>query len=94
MAKGADLIALKIREIASEHRVPIYEEPPLARAIFGSTEIGDEIPAPLFLAVARVLAYVFQVARASSTDYVPRPAAMPLPEVFDRFNDEDFLDGH
>ena len=94
VAKGADLIALKIREIASEHRVPIYEEPPLARAIFGSTEIGDEIPAPLFLAVARVLAYVFQVARASSTDYVPRPAAMPLPEVFDRFNDEDFLDGH
>ena len=94
VAKGADLIALKIRAIASEHRVPIYEEPPLARAIFGSTEIGDEIPAPLFLAVARVLAYVFQVARASSTDYVPRPAAMPLPEVFDRFNDEDFLDGH
>ena len=94
VAKGADLIALKIRAIASEHRVPIYEEPPLARAIFGSTEIGDEIPAPLFLAVARVLAYVFQVARASSTDYVPRPAAMPLPEVFDRFNDEEFLDGH
>ena len=93
VAKGADLIALKIRAIASEHDVPIYEEPPLARAIFGSTEIGDEIPAPLFLAVARVLAYVFQVARVSSTDYVPRPAAIPLPEVFDRFNDEGFLNG-
>ena len=74
VAKGADLIAFKIREIAAEH-APIYEEPPLARAIYGSTEIGDEIPAPLFMAVARVLAYVFQVARASATDYVPRPEA-------------------
>ena len=93
VAKGADLIALKIRAIATEHEVPVYEEPPLARAIFGSTDIGDEIPAPLFLAVARVLAYVFQVARASSTDYVPRPAMIPLPKIFDRFNDEGSLDG-
>ena len=94
VAKGADLIAFKIREIAAEHEVPIYEEPPLARAIYGSTEIGDEIPAPLFMAVARVLAYVFQVARASATDYVPRPEAPPLPEGFDQFNRENPLNGH
>ena len=93
VAKGADLIALKIRSIASEHEVPIFEEPPLARAIFGSTEIGDEIPAPLFLAVARVLAYVFQLARASATDYVPRPQAQSLPEEFHRFYREESLDG-
>ena len=93
VAKGADLIALKIRSIASEHEVPIYSEPPLARAIFGSTEIGDEIPAPLFLAVARVLAYVFQLARASATDYVPRPDAVPLPDGFDQFNNEGPLNG-
>jgi len=93
VAKGADLMALKIREIASEHQVPIYSEPPLARAIFGSTEIGDEIPAPLFLAVARVLAYVFQVAQSSATDYVPRPEAVPLPEAFDQFNEGGPLNG-
>ncbi|HBQ01271.1 MAG TPA: flagellar biosynthetic protein FlhB, partial [Gammaproteobacteria bacterium] len=93
VAKGADLIALKIRSIASQHEVPIYSEPPLARAIFGSTEIGDEIPAPLFLAVARVLAYVFQLARASATDYVPRPDAVPLPDGFDQFNNEGSLNG-
>lgn len=93
VAKGADLIAFKIRSIASEHKVPIYSEPPLARAIFGSTEIGDEIPAPLFLAVARVLAYVFQLARASATDYVPRPDALPLPDEFDQFNNEGSLNG-
>ena len=74
--------------------MPIFEEPPLARAIYGSTEIGDEIPAPLFMAVARVLAYVFQVARASATDYVPRPEAPPLPEGFDQFNRENPLNGH
>ena len=73
--------------------MPIFEEPPLARAIFGSTEIGDEIPAPLFLAVARVLAYVFQLARASATDYVPRPQAQSLPEEFHRFYREESLDG-
>ena len=93
VAKGADLIALKIRSIATENDVPIYSEPPLARAIFGSTEIGDEIPAPLFLAVARVLAYVFQLARASATDYIPRPDAVPLPDGFDQFNNEGSLDG-
>jgi flagellar biosynthetic protein FlhB len=89
VAKGTDLIALKIRSIAADHRVPLYEEPPLARALFGSTEIGDEIPAPLFLAVARVLAYVFQLERAQPTLYVPRPAAEPLPEGFHQFYSED-----
>ena len=93
VAKGVDLIAFKIREIAAQNGVPIYEEPPLARAVYGSTEVGDEIPAPLFLAVAKVLAYVFQVARSSATEYVPRPEAAPLPDGFDKFNDEDPLNG-
>ncbi|MDC3251012.1 flagellar biosynthesis protein FlhB [Luminiphilus sp.] len=88
VAKGADLIALKIRTIASENNVLIYEEPPLARAIFGSTEIGDEIPAPLFLAVAKVLAYVFHLKKAGPTDYVPRPDAVPLPEDYMKFYEE------
>ena len=82
VAKGQDLIALKIRSIAIEHDVTIYEEPPLSRALYGTTEIGDEIPGPLFLAVARVLAYVFHLKKASPTDYIPRPEAVELPNEF------------
>ena len=82
IAKGQDLIALKIRSIAIEHAVTIYEEPPLARALYGTTEIGDEIPGPLFLAVARVLAYVFHLRKSSPTDYIPRPEAVELPSEF------------
>ena len=88
VAKGADLVALKIRTVASEKNILIYEEPPLARAIFASSEIGDEIPAPLFLAVARVLAYVFHLKKAGPTDYIPRPEAVPLPEDYMKFYEE------
>jgi flagellar biosynthetic protein FlhB len=82
VAKGQDLIALKIRSIAIEHDVAIYEEPPLARALHGTTEIGDEIPGPLFLAVARVLAYVYHLRKSAPTDYIPRPAPVELPSEF------------
>ena len=62
--------------------VVIYEEPPLARALYASTEVGEEIPGNLFLAVARVLAYVFHLRKAPSTDYVPRPQPIDLPEEY------------
>jgi flagellar biosynthetic protein FlhB len=61
VAKGADVIAAKIRELAVEHNVPILEAPPLARALYKHTEIGDEIPETLYSAVAEILAYVFQL---------------------------------
>ncbi|ADJ63525.1 flagellar type III secretion system protein FlhB [Herbaspirillum seropedicae] len=61
VAKGSDEIAAKIRELAREHRVPLLEAPPLARALHTHTEIGDEIPEALYTAVAEVLAYVFQL---------------------------------
>ena len=82
VAKGRDLIALQIRRIASEHDVPLFAAPPLARALYGSTEIGEEIPRPLYLAVARVLAYLYQLRRARPTDYVPRPDDFDLPEEY------------
>ena len=63
VAKGADFVALKIREIAAEHDVPVLQAPPLARAIYHSTEINEEIPSELYMAVAQVLAYVFQLKR-------------------------------
>ncbi len=61
VASGVDLIALQIRAIAKEHDVPIVEAPPLARAIYHSAEIGAEIPAGLYVSVAKILAYVYQV---------------------------------
>ncbi len=61
VAKGTDLVAMHIRTIAREHEVPILEAPPLARALHHTTELNGEIPAGLYLAVAKVLAYVFQL---------------------------------
>lgn len=61
VAKGGDFIALKIREIAQEHHVTVIESPALARAVYYSTELEEEIPAGLYLAVAQVLAYVYQL---------------------------------
>src|SRR5208337_526595 len=64
VAKGRDLIALKIRKLAAEHGVPTLEAPPLARALHASCELGDEIPARLYAAVAKVLTYVYQLRTA------------------------------
>ena len=61
VAKGADQIAFEIRNVAKEHNVAIMSSPALARAVYFTTEIDDEIPEGLYLAVARVLAYVFQL---------------------------------
>jgi flagellar biosynthesis protein FlhB len=61
VAKGQDLIALKIREIAEENDVPIVENPPLARALFDSSEIDEEIPIVHYEAVAKVISYVYQL---------------------------------
>ncbi|GGI16252.1 MAG: flagellar biosynthesis protein FlhB [Oxalicibacterium faecigallinarum] len=72
VAKGADEVAAKIREIAIENNVVLLEAPPLARALFRHTELGDEIPEGLYVAVAEVLAYVFQL-RAYSKHGGQRP---------------------
>lgn len=63
LAKGQDHLALRIREIAKEHNIPIVENKPLARAMFKTMEIGHVIPRELFAAVAEVLAYVFKLKR-------------------------------
>jgi flagellar biosynthesis protein FlhB len=67
VAKGADLIATRIREIATEHLVPIFEAPPLARALHANVDIDTEIPASLYVAVAQVLTYIYQL-RAAQRD--------------------------
>ena len=88
LAKGKDLTALRIRSIATDCDIPIFEAPPLARALYRSTEIGYEIPHVLYMAVARVLAYVFQLKSATPTDYVPKPTDFDIPVEALGDNDE------
>jgi flagellar biosynthetic protein FlhB len=71
VAKGADVIAAKIREVATDNMVPIFEAPPLARALFRSVEIGGEIPASLYVAVAQVLTYIYQLKTARRSGMNP-----------------------
>jgi flagellar biosynthetic protein FlhB len=80
VAKGAGLIALRIREVAAEHGVPIVEAPPLTRAINKYVELGDEIPTGLYGAVAEVLAYVYGLRAARDSGRPP-----PTPPGGDRF---------
>ncbi len=90
VAKGADFIAFKIREIAEEYDVPVLSAPPLARAIYHNTEIDEEIPAGLYIAVAQVLAYVFQLKRSKQYQE-PKPADFQVDElpIPDEFKDEE-----
>lgn len=86
VAKGKDLIAAKIREIAKENGITVFSAPPLARALYASTDIDKEIPENLFVAVAQVLAYIYQLRRAISARRPPPqpPVNLPVPEEYDR----------
>jgi flagellar biosynthetic protein FlhB len=93
VAKGADLIAMKIRDIAKESKVPVLQAPVLARALYAHAEVDREIPAALFSAVAQVLAYVYQL-RAALTGRVPMPGALPelhVPAELDPHNKPGFV---
>jgi flagellar biosynthetic protein FlhB len=62
VAKGTERIAARIVELAKEHRIPLYQAPPIARTLYREAELGDPIPADLFQAVAEILAHVFRLA--------------------------------
>lgn len=76
VAKGADLIAMRIRDLAKEHKVPVLQAPVLARALYAHAELDREIPAALFAAVAQVLAYVYQL-RAAMGGRGAMPGELP-----------------
>jgi flagellar biosynthetic protein FlhB len=85
VAKGVDEVAEKIKALAAEHNVPQLEAPPLARALYRHVELGAEIPAALYTAVAQVLAYVFQLKRHREGQ-APRPQTphdIEVPEGLD-----------
>jgi len=85
LAKGVDLVAQNIRRIAEEHRVPVFESPKLARALYRSTDLNKEIPAGLYAAVAQVLSYIFRVRTLNPT--IAARVARPNPQVGGEFDD-------
>jgi flagellar biosynthetic protein FlhB len=87
VAKGMNLIAQRIRDLAVENRVPLLEAPPLARALYRHADAGDQIPAALYSAVAEVMAWVYQMnefaAGAGGTLLPVAPDLIAVPEGFD-----------
>ena len=85
IAKGTDLIALRIRELAKEHNIPVLEAPPLTRALYRHTRLDAEIPVALYAAVAEVLAWAYQLHRQTTAGGAlpPMPRNLPVPEALD-----------
>jgi len=86
VAKGVNLVAARIRELAAEHNVPLLEAPPLARALYHNVDLDREIPGPLYGAVAEVLAWVYQLRRFKTEGgAVPvAPTALDVPAELDK----------
>jgi flagellar biosynthesis protein FlhB len=83
LAKGVDLVAQKIRSLAEEHRVPVFEAPRLA--LYRSTDLNKEIPSGLYVAVAQVLSYIFRVRTLNPT--IAARVVKPNPKVGDEYLD-------
>ena len=79
IARGVDVLAQQIRLVASAHRIPLVEAPPVARALYATTQLGQEIPAALYVAVAQILAYVYQL-KQSTEQGVDAPV-LPVQEI-------------
>jgi flagellar biosynthetic protein FlhB len=84
VAKGQDLLALRIRDIARDAKVPVLQAPPLARALYTHVELDQEVPAALFAAVAQVLAWVYQLRR--TPDMALAPPEVQVPEGMDPYD--------
>ncbi|MHD0644018.1 flagellar biosynthesis protein FlhB [Pseudomonas aeruginosa] len=86
VAKGLDAVALRIREVATEHKVPILEAPELARALYYNVDLDREIPADLYTAVAEVLAWVYKLRKAMIGEemFPPLPRNLPVPVGMDQ----------
>ena len=87
VAKGTHLMAAKIKEIAKANNIPILEAPPLARALYKHTDLGQAIPEALYTAVAEVLAYVYQLRRYQTVggNYPVQPSELPVPKELDPY---------
>ncbi len=87
VAKGINLVAQNIRQLAAENNVPQLEAPPLARALYRHCDIGEQVPAALYTAVAEVMAYVYQLNQYLSGEGLsqlpPPPRDLPVPAALD-----------
>lgn len=84
LAKGVDLVAQNIRRIAEENKVPVFESPKLARALYRSTDLNKEIPTGLYMAVAQVLSYIFRIKTLNPT--LAARLNRPDPAISDEFD--------
>ncbi|MBN3767870.1 flagellar biosynthesis protein FlhB [Burkholderia sp. Ac-20365] len=93
VAKGVNLVAARIRELATEHNIPLLEAPPLARALYHNVELNREIPGALYSAVAEVLAWVYQLRRfkEGGGDKPVPPTELEVPPELDKggISDDD-----
>jgi flagellar biosynthetic protein FlhB len=91
VAKGADLVAARIRQVADKHEVTIVSAPPLARALYASTDLNQEVPAGLYVAVANILSYVYQLNALQAGDAIPaEPTDLPIPDEWaDALEDDE-----
>jgi flagellar biosynthesis protein FlhB len=80
ISKGADLLAMKIRDVAKNHSIPVLQSPMLARALYANAELDQDIPSALYTAVAQVLTYVYRL-RAALKGEGPMPGEVPQPFV-------------
>jgi flagellar biosynthetic protein FlhB len=80
ISRGSDLLALRIRDIARGHAIPVLQSPVLARALYAHAELGQDIPSSLYTAVAQVLAYVYRL-KAAMRGEGDMPGDPPEPEV-------------
>ena len=80
ISKGSDLLAMRIRDIAKKHAIPVLQSPMLARALYANAELDQDIPSALYTAVAQVLAYVYRL-RAAINGQGPMPGDVPQPFV-------------
>lgn len=85
VAKGADAVAARIRELGQEHRIPLLEAPPLARALYHHVDLDREIPVALYTAVAEVLAWAFRLKRVHEEggEMPETPQELPVPDELD-----------
>ncbi|HEC05330.1 MAG TPA: flagellar biosynthesis protein FlhB [Thiolapillus brandeum] len=84
IAKGTDQMAFRIREVAEANSIPLFSAPPLTRALYYSTEIGQPIPTGLFVAVAKVLAYIYRINEQMASRQAPvqQPDDLDIPTEF------------
>ena len=82
VAKGIDFVAEKIKEIALNNNVSVFCAPALARAVYYSTDVDKEIPSGLYMSVAKVLAYIFQLKNAVPGNYPSPPEELEIPNEF------------